>query len=531
MSETNVNKKKFGRAGMAFILEGLKSVFLQIADAVKTVNGDEPDENGDIAITSVDYAKNLESESSHRNKGLFIIRTAGGEGSVSNAESWLVGLKGNSSHDGYVEEMLEMHVDAMERENPITATIDRDTFIEYVEQSGSFQLAYSTGWSEDPELYGITVTGTPVAGDIINITYVKEERGVITVSDPQSFIATGWNLFDYSNGYARVVKYAYGYRVAGTYTALKYSATLTGSKTDISVVDGNFDIPADGYVWVTGGDSSTTAIYATWEDWTEGYDGDFAAYSETEIDLSSIMGTYFPYGLLKVGAAVDEIDLNLGQVISRVERMAYSEANRAIAEATGREYDFDEDYIYLVRATAVVNSITLDGSFSVHDHGIEMFTQTDLEVDCEILYGNNLKNKLERDVLTVSQQTLSDSQKKQARENIDAASKADISVENVSSAISWGSAYVTGDNPTGVLYAAGKMRSLRLQITPKNANSSWTTICTLPNGHRPLHYCHVTAWPSDASQQKLVRMTTAGVVEIYDRSTKTYNVGIVYMAE
>ena len=140
------------------------------------------------------------------------------------------------------------------------------------------------------------------------------------------------------------------------------------------------------------------------------------------------MSTYFPYGLLKAGSVVDEIDLNLGQAISRVERMDYSEANRAIADSTGREYEFDEDYIYLAKSSPSVSSITVDGTFTGNDHGIEFFTQTEVGIYAETLYGANLKNKLERDVLTISAQMLSDSQKSQVRENIGAMSDSELVV-------------------------------------------------------------------------------------------------------
>ena len=57
-------------SGIKYVLEKLKDVFVQIRDAVRSVNGEEPDENGNITITSVPFAQNLESESTHINDGL-----------------------------------------------------------------------------------------------------------------------------------------------------------------------------------------------------------------------------------------------------------------------------------------------------------------------------------------------------------------------------------------------------------------------------------------------------------------------------
>ena len=403
--------------GIKYVLTKLKDYFLLIKDAVKSVNSILPDENGNIQINSVPYAGNLESESSQKNIDSFIQRMTGGDSSVSDGDSWLMRIKGSNVHTGYVAEELDMTVDG----DGITATIDRDTFVSAVSTSGTTTLTYTTSWSADPATYGVTVTGSPTNGDKIVIVYVKEVRGTITVADPDTFVSTGWNLFDYANGYAKVCKYEYGYRISGAYTALKYSSTPTGTQTAVTVTDGKFDIPADGYIHVTGGDNTSTAIYPVWEDWGTGYEGDFEAYNASVVDLTSVMTARFPYGLLKAGSVVDEIDLNLGQAISRVERMTYSAENLATAKASGREYEYDEDYIYLARASAVTNSISVSGEVMANDHGIEYFTSSTIDVYAEILYGNNLKNKLERDTLTISSQTLTNTQKAQARANIGAA--------------------------------------------------------------------------------------------------------------
>lgn len=412
--------------GIKYLLGKLKTVFLQIKDAVKTVNDEEPDEDGNINIVTVPFAQNLESESSQKSNAFFVQRLAGGEASVQSGDAWLLSVKGNSVHNNYVAESIEMTVNAIDRETPITATLNRDTFVSVVQESGTITLVYSNGWTTEPSSYGITVTGTPVDGDIITVVYVAEERGTISVATPESMIATGWNLYNHTNGYARVIKYANGYRVEGTYTSLQYSATVDGIKSEIVVTDGNFDIPDDGFVWVNNGSASDTEIYATWDDWSEGHEEEFEVYTESKIDFSSVMSTYFPYGLLKVGSVVDEIDLNLGQVISRIERMEYSDANMTIARNSGRDFEYDENFIYLVRSSAITSNVSVSGAFSVNDHGIEFFSDTSIAVDAQILYGNNLKNKLERDVLTISPQNLTASQQMQVRTNINAANGTDF---------------------------------------------------------------------------------------------------------
>ena len=329
---------------------------------------------------------------------------------------------------------------------PITATIDRDTFVAYVGSSGTIVLEYDgelEAWDADPTLYGITVTGTPMDGDTITVVYVKEVRGTITQSNPTAFKSTGWNLYDYSAGYARVCDYSedYGFCIEGTYTALKFSYTLTGEKSAVVPIDGYFAVPGDGYLWVEGGNNSDTCVYMTWADWLDGIPGDWEGYTESTVSLSSVMSTYFPYGLMKVGNYADEINLNVGLATSWVERLAYNASNLAYAKGTGRDYEYDENFIYVGKASPTTYSIVLDGSYHADDHGIEFYVSTDgLELYTNTLYGANLKNKLERDTLTLSQQTLTTPQKTQVRTNIGAAC-----VDDMADAYDATNTYAVGD--------------------------------------------------------------------------------------
>lgn len=499
--------------GIKYLLEKLKGVFLQIKDAVRSVNGNEPDENGDIHIESVPYADNLQSELTQRSVAEYIDRTAGGDASISNGDAWLMDIKGNSVHDGYVPESINMTVSATGEEDPISAELDRDTFVSYVDESGTITLIYTSDWSADPALYGITVTGTPASGDSITIVYVKEVRGTITVADPRKLIATGWNLYNHSTGYARALKYSedYGFRIEGTYTAVQFSSTITGTKGAVTVTDGNFDIPSDGYIWVTGGNSTDTAVYMTLSDWTEEAGEEFASYSETEVDFSSVMTTYFPYGLLKAGSVRDEINFNLGQAINKVERKVYSDVNRAAAEASGREYEFDEDYIYLALSSAVTNSISVDGGVTVHDHGLEMFTNTDVPVIAEMIYGNNLKNKLERDVLTKSADLVNNLTTNDATKALSAAQGYAL---NSKIFPSW-----TLLNATYNLYYCKFGSAVCIKATKYSVGiTSDTDIGTLPTGYRP---SAETRFPGYNSQS-VIKIATDGTVTVQGTSPNLF---------
>lgn len=388
-----------------------------------TVNETEPDEDRNIIITTVPLADNLTSDEAQINIGTYIIRTTGGESSIADGPAWLSDIRGEMIKTGFVNESIDMTVNAIPRESgdPITATIDRDVFVEAVSSSGTITLTYTTDWSADPETYGITVSGTPVSGDQIIIVYVKGNRGTITTATPISFISTGWNLYNHVAGYARVVNYSneFGFMIEGTYTSLAFAETLSGQQTPITPVDGYFTIPAsNGFVFVTGGNATDTMIWMTWADWIdEANGGVFEPYSQTSIDLSGVM-VNFPNGLMRIANYYDEINLNTQAAYSRIERMAYTDENLESVIASGVPYDTDTNYIYAVRIAPVTYSISLSGEYTASDHGMEMFIGTNVPVYSSSLYGQDLKGKLRRDVLTISQQTLTPSQKVQVQNNI-----------------------------------------------------------------------------------------------------------------
>lgn len=411
-----------------------------LAERVKTVNGDGPDASGNVEVKHTLTADNLTSDQSQTVTGEFARRTSGGQAAINTGDAWLSIIRGNRTHVGYIPESLTMTVNTAPREHgetPITATIDRDTFVEAVSGSTTINLTYTTSWSADPATYGVTVTGDPVSGDQITIAYTAEDRGTIIQSDPQMFVSTGWNLYNHEVGYAIGLKYAETaqFRIVGNYTAVKFSSTIDGAKTTITPNNGLFTITANGYIWVEGGDATTTEVFMTWNDWVLLEDAPtvFEAYDEDVIDLSDLMEDHFPYGLMRVGDIRDEIDFNTGIATSRVERLAYSAENLAAAEASGLTYECDTNYIYLERSAAAeydMDAYELDGMYTADDHGLEYFTNTSIAVYAICTYGNNLKNKLERDVLTISQQSLTSAQQGQARENIGAASQASVDALN-----------------------------------------------------------------------------------------------------
>lgn len=492
--------------------------------AVKSVNGIGPDENGDVAVTEVENARQLVSSRNISTTGSFVVRPTSGHGSVSDGTATLRRIVGKSVHTGYVPEVLTVTVDAATRPVPaaitgeinaatfeayvitagtystsydgtswsvdpalygitlagtpidgdsitivwdgeddpvmtisaaqrepapeITATIDKDTFRGYVTQDAVIDLYYTSEWSADPTLYGLTIVGDPIPGDHIRITYVKLDRGVITSANPVRIVGTGWNLFRLADGWARVCRYSevYGYRIGGTYATVAFAETLDGDQTTITPdADGLFNVPGDGYLLIGGG-SSDTYVYTTWSDWIQTVP-EYAAYTESAVNLASVM-TDFAGGLCSVGDVADEIDFDRQIAISRIQRMALTAENLAAAEASGRAWDADREWIYLVRAAAVETRISVEPSYTVSEHGLEILEGSTVPAWVEAMYGTNLRDKLERDVVTVSAQELTEPQKAQVRSNIGAGSAADVaSLNNNIAKVQEGIAIIVdGDN-------------------------------------------------------------------------------------
>lgn len=464
--------------------------------AVRSVNGVRGDSTGNVRITHVETADNLVADDAQQNVAAYVLRTSGGSTPIASGKAWLAQVRGAMTHTGVVAEVLELTVNAATREagqTPITATVNAATFRAAVNDSCTLTLTYEDGaWDTDPSSLGITVTGTPIDEDEIEVEYVKASRGQITPASPATFRSTGWNLYNHSAGYARVVKYSqtYGFRVAGTYTSLSFSETVNGARTAITPINGAFSVPGDGYVWVTGGNATSTAIYMTWSDWTAGYSGSFAAYSESTISLSTLMSEHFPNGLCAVGGVADVIDLSLQTATIAIERMEYSAANIAALETAGRAYEADEDYIYAVLATPeTVTGINISSQYTVNDHGMEYVTGTDAAPVLLTLYGQNLKDKLRTDVVTISQQSLTSSQQSQVRTNIGAVAKSGDTMTgnltmphlNVQSGSRYTNIHLRDSNgvPRGLIWSDGESgRIFFRSINPNVASGDVESIYT-----------------------------------------------------
>lgn len=391
---------------------------------VRSVNGEEPDSYGNVALNRVPFADDLYTEDTQAISGSFKARTSGGSASIADSTVVVQRIYGRSERSGYVPASQDMSVSWGDRTEgePITAAIDWTVFVATVgDVTTDLTISYDgSDWDADLAGYGVTVTGTPVNGDAIHISYVVEERGTITNSVPESLITTGWNLYDNTTGYARVIRYSeqYGYRIDGAYSSIRYCEERGGAETDVTV-DGNglFNVAADGWIHITGGNDTTTAIYPTWSDWAEGTPEAFEVYTEHEIPYWEAVNQIFAAGMCSVGDVRDEMSPQSGSYVRRINRIEYSEANLESVIAGGTDYTYDTDYIYYVLEDPISGTYMLDSSLPVSSHGLEIW-DSNVAIDCVFVYTQALKDKLRRNVVTVSAQDLTDDQKEQVRKNI-----------------------------------------------------------------------------------------------------------------
>ena len=389
---------------------------------VMTVNDEEPDASGNIDIDRVKWADDLYTEDTQTVTGSFIQRSTAGAASIQDGTGIINLMRGNSVRTGYTAEAHSMTVTST---NELTVAIDWDTFRTAVsDEDTELSITYSgSAWSYDLTTLGITISsGTPTENDVIAISFTAEVRGTITNASPSSFTSTGWNLYDNSTGYARVVKYSdtYGYRIDGTYTSLAYCATIGGTETAVTPdSNGLFNISADGYIKVTGGNDTSTAIYTTWSDWVDGTPEDFESHTTYVILLNTAISSIFAAGMCSIGEVYDELNPQTGAYTRRINRVDYSAVNLASVIAGGTAYWYDTNYIYYVLSTPITGTVTMTSTFTASSHGIEYYDGTSVPIYTSILYGQNLKDKLRRDVLTISKQDLTAEQKAQVRGNVD----------------------------------------------------------------------------------------------------------------
>ena len=292
-------------------------------------------------------------------------------------------------------------------------------------------------------VYGINIhyydEGTPyTVGDTITITSTGESIGTFTTINPTQFKAVGFNAYNNTAGAAKLLG-GYQYRIVGTYTSVSY-LELDGTTAETITIDENgfFTPENDGILTVVGGNATDTMVYMPWTYGSETFD--YEAYSESTITIptedkdgnklrndSTVLG-YIP-AVIKNGEVIaqDIINLQEKKYIANVEYISYSAANLATVQALPNvKYIYDENTIIYVsdntKPQVIELANTVTNSYIANDFGTEEFVgiayNSTIGVPCQNEYGDNLKDRLRSDVLTISAQELTTEQQTQVKQNL-----------------------------------------------------------------------------------------------------------------
>ena len=366
----------------------------------------------------------------------------------------------------------------------LSATVVPDTWFSAMGTNGVYNFTYYVpdlevdptgieGWQYNGVNitladYGIVASGTAVKDDTITIScivgtpnstirvnYTKYNPGTIVIPTPTKFSATGFNQFDKSTMYIADANISGGKIVSNAGTYLCYCRAIGG------VTNGYVAFSENGYIsnigWcaglpVIGSDVVTTGaaitstlssipfdengyvvvVVSNMDDlcvhprWSGSADEDFAEYvapSEIDLPTEDIEGTSIPlgtWGMAAVGAIADRLNLDAGTYIQRIDRLANTSSNLSYVQGLETPYEYDNDYIYYVLLDPITYTVDIDPTYIVNDWGTEEFIGTTAALGAQTLYGQNLRDKLRTDVLTISQQTppLSESQIQQVYENL-----------------------------------------------------------------------------------------------------------------
>lgn len=365
------------------------------------------------------------------------------------------------------------------------ASVNESTWKGRVGSAGTYIFIYDgIDWTlnnNDVDLsnYGITYTGTAVADDMITVVYeigtsdstvtvdyTKPARGTIYVANPRKFSATGFNQFNKANGSGmwqqnytinggKVVTGSYymcyvravggvtngyvAYSPGNHIKDIAWCATTPVLNSDVSqasksVTSSLASIPfdTDGYVVVIVDNIDDLQVHPQWSGSANTDTANYVDPSEITLPLTgntssdgsgSIVDLPLKlYGMPRLGNVADRMNLDAGTYIQAIGRYAFSSENLATVQALGVVYDYDATNIFYVLPESITYYITVDPMYTVNDFGTEEFTNTTVPVYAQNLYGQNLRDKLRNNVLTISAQTpaLTNAQKAVVRNSLGA---------------------------------------------------------------------------------------------------------------
>lgn len=453
---------------------------------------------------------------------------------------------------GVTAPILNINLDAV---GVLGATIVPSVFFPNITNDALLQFTYSEDTSvwllngEETQLatYGITYSGTPINGDVITVSatygtpngiltvvYQAPEQGTITIATPTAFSATGFNQFDkntmvlnnaaFFNGtivqntgtiacYCRAkggVDNGYvAYSANGAILDIGWCATIPAYNETIitenaSVTNTLASIPFndDGYVVVIVTVKDDICIHPKW---TGKADEEYKAYVAPSVitfpTVGILNGETQPlpsslYGMPRIGSVSDRLNLDTQTYIQAIGQYDYSVENLLTVQSYcaeyNTEYDYDNNNIFYVLATPQVYTVVIDSEYIVDDFGTEEFIGTTVPLSAQLLYGQNLRDKLRTDVVTISSQVLDTNQKQQINTNIGSVQKA-------------------GDTMTGTLYTNGNFYVKKIgaqadtSLTAPTSQTTWTT------GHLDKNSKYAAYW------QTLLKTTGEVQTAFYNR--------------
>ena len=297
--------------------------------------------------------------------------------------------------------------------------------------------------------YGISITnGAAAINDNIQIVYQAEEVGVIQIANPTHLLSIGMNQFNkkgsqilsdtgidgngsiitvndhytiwfkclggqtytiYNNNDNSIVQAAYSEEPIASYTTgltllTPVTTASEGQAVTTTTKKTYYQTTNDGYMVVEVTDIEDLCCHLTWS----GIEDDvYADYWEFKLAIpyeDKNGNKISTYGLPQLANNVfDEIDLENNKYYVRVGRTEYSAANLANISAQTSNYIYDNNWIYYeLTSPRIYDLRKREDIYPCADFGTEEFVGSVLELSPTIVYQNNLKDKLRRDVEVIA---------------------------------------------------------------------------------------------------------------------------------
>lgn len=428
--------------GLSYFWEKLKNIGsskIKYNDQYTISEAFDAVQNGNIVSGKASVADNLSSVDTQSSEGSFIFRTSGGDASINTGEAGLNVLRGNTK----ITELLtpDIHQKAnILIANPIQ--FKSITLNQFNKNDNSCVFENTI-----IDLDGTFSQGAAAQGYYSVI--VRVVGGVISGSTGYKGYTAAW-LESENTPIASIDSCC----LRGAWSATKPNLSTTGMliQTPIKIIGDeygtryNFQLVngitnedlGDGYLVITTTDIEHLVVHPRWS----GYmDGTFAEYSESIVNMPTENGILpienygFP-NLIKLNdeEIYDEINFDSLKYIKRVGYMMYSIQNLATVQRLTENYIYDNNIIlYELSTPTIYNLTSISSTYLVDDFGTEGFIYTDsdeVEIYTACWYGQNLKDKLRTDVVTISRQNLSTTQKNTIRNNIGAMGESDKGVPN-----------------------------------------------------------------------------------------------------